>query len=1309
MADEVQTKILEIEVNYDDALTKIAQYRIEVEKVKEKQKELKNALKEGSISQEEYHKAMESSKLVISQMNNAIGALTKQVSNQIKIQKEQNGSLVQWRAQLSNLTAEYDKLSQKEREGAKGKELRDKINEVTTALKDCEAETQRYYRNVGNYPQAMAPMKEQLDILVAKLREMKASGLDTSPAFKEMSLQAEQLRDSLASTSEENQMSFGKMESGVMGLVAVFATWHTALDGLGIKNEDLNRTITVCMTGITAAATAGKVWNAVQKESALMAVATATKTWLLNTALATKLTAMTALTAATGGATVATTLWNAALYANPLVWLIGLVVAAVAAIYGLVKVFSIFTSGSKARKEALKQEAAALEELHTLHEKALELAAARGASEEERARRQIENLKAEYDAWAKHFEKIKKEYDDDDDEYKEALESKKKAHEDFMASLDDALISLTKIQTEQREHERKEALGEYEYKRTLIREQTKQQIELAKTLLKYNKITKAEYDALVADLNKLQTRKISEVDKAEEEAAKKVADAKKKAASDAAKSAADAAKKHQEEAKKREEDYYKEVEKAQDALLALIKEGLDKQLQAENLSYERGLKALKEKLAKYKSNSEYDVKMRQAINDQIYALTVSHERKVAEFEYSEALRKIKVQEELIQSKLELVKKGTIDELNLRYAAIDEQEKYDKAELQKRIDDGLLTQEEGNMLKLDLEAKYRKQRLELGEQYDQLELDRQRAALQAEIDAMQLAEDERQLKVRDGYERSDEEYARWRERGLAEMDEHQRALLLKAEENAQAELEALQFRGQLSTQTVEEYEAEILAAKQKSAQAQANTNAQIIQNEQAKAQAMKAVTSSLTGLLDTLGESNKAFAKMSKVITLAQIAIDTGKALSAGIASASSVPFPGNLVAIATTVATVLANVATAISTVKSAKFAKGGKVHGPGTGTSDDVPALLSNGEYVMTAEATRRFEPLLEAMTREDGTPRVSKAREVLRTEVSALTSEMSYKEREKFLYVLNRYFEEIENHKTETDIKESLYTQLARQLEVFNLRQEVLTSEHFSEIVASHVQRLESMVEQATKSDEIKETLLSEIRSLRLEYQLTEKTDETIAENVAKSVFVDSSINETSVHNEEENNSKSVEADETHVIKTVLAEYVMTTKNIEEHLKEFVDIISVFKTLNTIDSTLSTSHYDMPAGNVDVPATPPTDNDGGADSNPVKPTGYATGGKVHGPGTGTSDSIPTMLSNGEFVMTAAATKMFEPLLTAMNGIGRGVPMQVVGATDRIETADMLTNSFETAASEIKPVVSVVEITDTQKRVEIIENLDNF
>lgn len=50
------------------------------------------------------------------------------------------------------------------------------------------------------------------------------------------------------------------------------------------------------------------------------------------------------------------------------------------------------------------------------------------------------------------------------------------------------------------------------------------------------------------------------------------------------------------------------------------------------------------------------------------------------------------------------------------------------------------------------------------------------------------------------------------------------------------------------------------------------------------------------------------------------------------------------------------------------------------------------------------------------------------------------------------------------------------------------------------------------------------------------------------------------------------------------------------------------------------------------------------------IGPIGRAAGGIVTGPGTATSDSIPTMLSNGEFVINAAQTKKFLPLLEAIN-----------------------------------------------------------
>lgn len=45
--------------------------------------------------------------------------------------------------------------------------------------------------------------------------------------------------------------------------------------------------------------------------------------------------------------------------------------------------------------------------------------------------------------------------------------------------------------------------------------------------------------------------------------------------------------------------------------------------------------------------------------------------------------------------------------------------------------------------------------------------------------------------------------------------------------------------------------------------------------------------------------------------------------------------------------------------------AHGGIVRGPGTGTSDSIPARLSNGEFVVRASQTQRFRPLLEAINR--------------------------------------------------------------------------------------------------------------------------------------------------------------------------------------------------------------------------------------------------------------------------------------------------------------------------------------------------------
>ena len=127
-------------------------------------------------------------------------------------------------------------------------------------------------------------------------------------------------------------------------------------------------------------------------------------------------------------------------------------------------------------------------------------------------------------------------------------------------------------------------------------------------------------------------------------------------------------------------------------------------------------------------------------------------------------------------------------------------------------------------------------------------------------------------------------------------------------------------------------------------------------------------SQIGSIAEQFADQDRSMAMASKVLALAKIAISSGVAIAQGIAASQDVPFPGNLVAIATTIGTIAANIGSAISTVKSAKFARGGLVVGEGTGTSDSIAARLSNGESVMTAKATSMFAPLLSSLNQLAG-----------------------------------------------------------------------------------------------------------------------------------------------------------------------------------------------------------------------------------------------------------------------------------------------------------------------------------------------------
>lgn len=115
-----------------------------------------------------------------------------------------------------------------------------------------------------------------------------------------------------------------------------------------------------------------------------------------------------------------------------------------------------------------------------------------------------------------------------------------------------------------------------------------------------------------------------------------------------------------------------------------------------------------------------------------------------------------------------------------------------------------------------------------------------------------------------------------------------------------------------------------------------------------------------------------------------------------------------------------------------------------------------------------------------------------------------------------------------------------------------------------------------------------------------------------------------------------------------------------------------------------------------------------------------FAEGGIVRGPGTGTSDSIPARLSDGESVINAKSTAQFLPVLDYINRAGGGAPL-LDGPKFRFADGGLATAA---AASEVRtqvnqmaqlrraimdmpaPVVSVKEVARVQNRVRAKENV---
>jgi hypothetical protein len=883
MANNEDERILSIKVKYQDAINGILEYQNKLQALKKEQEKWKNEVVDGTKNFNEYNAAMADIKIQMDEAKDGFRVLEKEARNNLKTQQENEGSLKSLRAELSNSTKAYDEMSRTEREGAKGKELQDHINAVTNELNEAEQKTQRFYRNVGRYEDsvkdALISLQKQIQEADKEYNKLVKTEGEHAKSTKKAKKHLDELQLSLKFAEEES----GNLNSSVLGFVTAGNPW--------------------AMTAVNMVKQLGSVRNGF--------VLVKTGAQMLGKQFV-------------------------ALMANPIVAFLALIATGI----------SILVKGIKGSEDNMNRWRVAMAPLGVALDFISNLITGlasgiltvieTGGKLLGWIGKMCESIPILGEAFQEQNQKIQErvELQKSQIEY----EQKTRAEVVKSAEREKAISELRAKVTDKEKYSAKERKGALEEAIKLEREQADEKKQLAELNLKNleleaslaendaemnNKLAEAKAAVIRADID--YNNKIREMNAQRSELNNQIV-TEEKTKTDAAKKAAEDAIKIR---KEKDDKEIEAIRQAEDAMLSLIKDGIEKQRRQIILSYNREIEDLKKKLKEEKNLTQ---KAKDAINQTIKAKEQERINELQKLSDEEVQKNIEKETKRISLLLATVKKGSEAEYQLKLQQLMKQEEAELAAANSEI----ASVEEREATKLAIRQKYNLLNDELMESHDNSVIQKQQKVLKLEFETKIAAAGNDEVQV----------------------------LQLKMEQK-RVELESIQ---QLEGESIQEFNLRKLQAQNEYNDSKQSLTDKEVEIEQTKYQAVESIVGGLGSLTETLGEKNTTFAKLSKVLALGEIAVNTGKAIAAGVAQAQSVPFPGNMAAIATTIATVLANIATATKTVKSAKFAKGGDVVGPGSGTSDSIPAMLSNGESVMTAAATSMFSPMLSAFNQMGG-----------------------------------------------------------------------------------------------------------------------------------------------------------------------------------------------------------------------------------------------------------------------------------------------------------------------------------------------------
>lgn len=1040
----VEEKILDIKVRYDDAIRAIAKYQGAVDAAKQHEKQLKKELTEGRISRAQYNEEMAATKAVITENKEAIRTLNKEIQNNRKQEKEAEGSLKSLRAELSNLTAEYDGLSRAERNAARGKELEEKINAITDELKGAEEETQRFYRNVGNYEESIKNAiglnndfansimeiaknsKNGQDFFANMKNEAAAfgntlKGLLTNKVFLSLAGIAgvgfavkwwydynKGVQEATRLTKQFTDMSGNELKEYRTEVQALadfygkdFREMLVAVNALSKQyNISEQEALEITKDGFVAGADASvqfldilREYPAYFNEAGISAeqfvaiVAESNRQGIFSDKgidtikeANIRLREMTTATAEAldgigissqevqqalqdGSATTFDIIRRVSERLNELPDSASEVGTAIAGIFGsqgedagLKYIRTLKDIGTnldnvknKAGELGRVEEELIASQTELSKEVALLFDATGGAFErftskvrlfvndvltslvksvreltesvEERGER--ERSQYEQSGRENAAEQVQKEYAKIEAARKKYVEQGM-SDEEALTKAREERLTVMRLSLQQEEdylQESKEANERYN-KELEDASFWRQGLGMDRNNNAINRDIQSTWDeymnqtSAVSSLREM-VRMVSEYELTRKEEPKD--DTANDANMDIDKSAAAAI-----DAKKKE---LEEIRKAEDEMLELVKDSREKQRKETELAYDREIEDLQTRLA---SEEGLTVKAREAINTQITALEQQKQNALDKLSEEELQQEIENRQRLIELQLSAVKEGSDEEYRLKME-----------QLQLARDAELSGTELTEEMKLAIRKKYQKMELDLIDQHE-------KDVREKQYEAMRM--------------RYENELMQMEQAGADELDVLNR--------QAEQLKEAYDRINRADYDSEVEYNNAKLQAWQEYIDAKQAITDKEVEIERDKYQAIATLSGNLSDLLQQAAGDNKAMAQLAKMLAIAEVAIAQGVAIANAVktATSSSATWVDMLAAIGTVVASVTAIMSTAMSSVKSAKFAQGGLVTGPGSETSDSIPARLSNGESVMTAAATSMFSPILSAFNQMGG-----------------------------------------------------------------------------------------------------------------------------------------------------------------------------------------------------------------------------------------------------------------------------------------------------------------------------------------------------